>query len=580
MLQVEGKTFHKFVELKSYRTQTFKNTCPIDYGPIYRNGNNECIIKKTGRFYFDELFLSEEDFVKNFGNPWAQVDFTRQRVFIEEGEDSISIKAQYYHKWRVVGKKFFVVRKHTNYLSFNFKTKMFYTGTFKGKNKTKIGNSMKVDPSYRAIRDLEYTLKIHDSVRPESYIYFFLEKIWDRLGLENPQNFETKNPFTHYSLTKYLIKGVKLPNNWIQFTDTFVPIKTLRSCDMNLVDGIMKILKLKGSKIKRILNEISSVNFDRLSGLYYLLGIDRFNKLPDKIFNHQFTNNNYPQPMEENPVGGQYWYCTHEDYLKDFKRKFPELTNKEKDRILTLSEHLDDGVFHTLIEHLEFKKKLNELGEDVKLKFENRSQFNLEHEEFSRLLSSYTRGEVERYYGEIDSLETPIEHEGETYYPVLLRKTQDYEKESQHQHNCVRTYCERPDSIIFSIRKGSIDGQERITVEYQFLKNEIRNVQERARFNELPNETFSYVANIQLANINLEYKLGSLKLPKLTKRYRNGKVTEQFSTFEVADLDNGPRVILMTPRWNYDTQELSYWQHEILDMQVPVPLDDFWDELP
>ena len=71
-----------------------------------------------------------------------------------------------------------------------------------------------------------------------------------------------------------------------------------------------------------------------------------------------------------------------------------------------------------------------------------------------------------------------------------------------------------------------------------------------------------------------------IKLPTMVKRYRNGKVTEQFSTFEVADLDNGPRVILMTPRWNYDTQELSYWQHEILDMQVPVPLDDFWDELP
>ena len=186
MLQVEGKTFHKFVELKSYRTQTFKNTCPIEYGPVYRNGNNECIIKKTGRFYYDELFLSEEDYVKNFGNIWAQVDFTRQRVFIEEGEDSISIKAQYYHKWRTVGKRFFVVRKHTNYITFNFKTKMFYSGTFKGKNKQKIGNSMKVDPGYRAIRDLEYTLKIHDSVRPESYFYFFLEKIWDRLGLENP----------------------------------------------------------------------------------------------------------------------------------------------------------------------------------------------------------------------------------------------------------------------------------------------------------------------------------------------------------------------------------------------------------
>ena len=574
MLQVEGKTFHKFVELKSYKTQTFKDHCNLKNKYSY----NDCMNTKNGNFFYDETHLSEDEFVKNFGNKFAQVHFTRQRVFIEESEKSISLKAQYYHKWRNVGQRYFVVRKQTNYFSFNFKTKMFYSGLFKGKNKTKIGNSMKVDPSYRSIRDLEYTLKIDDSIRTESYFYFFLEKIWDRLGLENPLNFETRNPFTHYSLTKYLIKGVKIPNNWIQYTDTFVPIKTLRSCNMNLVDGLMRLMKLKGSKVKRILNEFEYVNFDRLTGLYHLLGIDRFNKLPDKIFDYNFSKDGLYSKRQEIPVGGEYWYCMSEDYQKDFISKLPYLTSKEKDRILYLSEHLDDGVYNSLIEHLHFKKKLMELGEDVKLKFENRSQFNEEHEEFSRLLDSYRKGEIERYYGEIDSLETPFEHEGETYYPVLLNKSIDYEKESQHQRNCVRTYSERPDCIIFSIRKGSNDGEERITVEYQFRKNEIVNVQERARFNELPNETFSQVAKIQLANINLLYKIGTLKLPKMIKRYRSGKVVEQNATFEI-DLDNGTRVIPMTPRWDHRTDEFNNWQYDILE-QVPVPVNDFWDELP
>jgi hypothetical protein len=577
MLEVEGKTFHKFVELKFYRTQTYKNICPIKGQPRFGENLN-FIDKKTGRFFFDELFLTEDEFVKNFGNPFAQVDFERRRVFIEEGENSISLKVQFYHKWRSVGKKFFVVRKQTQYLSFNFKTKTFYSGTFKGKNKQKISNSLKFDPSYSVIRDMEYVLKIHESVRTESYFYFFLEKIWDRLGLENPQNFETRNPFTHYSLTKYLVKGIKIPNNWIQFTNIFVPMKDLRSCGMNLVDSIMKMAKLKGSKVKRILNEIDDVEFDRLIGLYHILGIDRFNKLEDKIFSCDFRNDGYGNPVEVNPAGGRFWYSMYSTYYKDLKNKLPELTNKEKDRILSLSQFLDDGVYATLIEHLEFKKKLNELGEDVKLRFENRSQFNAEHEEFSKLIDSYRNGEIERYYGEVDSLETPIEHEGETYYPVLLRKTNDYQKESQHQNNCVRTYSERPDCLIFSIRKGSIDGEERITVEYQYRKNEIVNVQERARFNQIPNETFSNVARIQLANINLLYKLGTLKLPKMIKTYRSGKVTEQVATFEI-DFDNGTRVIPMTPRWNYDTQEFSYWQHEIME-QLAIPPNDFWDVLP
>ena len=212
------------------------------------------------------------------------------------------------------------------------------------------------------------------------------------------------------------------------------------------------------------------------------------------------------------------------------------------------------------------------------MRFENRSQFNEEHEEFSRLLDSYRKGEIERYYGDVESLETPFKHEGETYYPVLLKQSIDYEKESQHQRNCVRTYSERPDCIIFSIRKGSNDGEERITVEYQFRKNEIVNVQERARFNELPNETFSQVAKIQLANINLLYKIGTLKLPKMIKRYRSGKVVEQNATFEI-DFDNGTRVIPMTPRWDHKTDEFSNWQYDILE-QIQVPDREFWDELP
>jgi hypothetical protein len=224
------------------------------------------------------------------------------------------------------------------------------------------------------------------------------------------------------------------------------------------------------------------------------------------------------------------------------------------------------------------KRDLLNLGEEVKFKFTNISSFNLEHEEFSRLLQSYRKGEVERFYGNIDSLEKPIEHEGETYYPVLLRKTSDYEEESQHQRNCVRTYAERPECLIFSIRKESTDGDERITVEYQYRHNEILNVQERAKFNEMPSLEFSQVAKIQLANINLMYKLETLKLPKLIKKYRSGKVIEQQSTFRSLEHE-GTKVIAMTPRWDTYTPELSYWQNEILGFDMPA-YDNLFDELP
>ena len=49
MLQVEGKTFHKFVELKSYRTQTFKNDCPKEITSFF-NFNPDYLQNKLGRF--------------------------------------------------------------------------------------------------------------------------------------------------------------------------------------------------------------------------------------------------------------------------------------------------------------------------------------------------------------------------------------------------------------------------------------------------------------------------------------------------------------------------------------------------
>jgi hypothetical protein len=585
MLEVEGKTFHKFVEIKNYRTSLYLNYCDINQKDRHILGLY-VETKNKGKFFSDAQFHTEDAFVEHFGNPFASVHFDRQRLFIEEGDDKISIKFQFHQKNRKVGGRYFTERKNTQYFTFNFKKKMFYSGTFSTKKKQVIGRSMKVNPTYFTIEAFLRNIRIENSVAVDQYLYFFLEKIWDRMGIENPQNFQWDCMRSFYSLTYYLVNGIKIPNNWRKFTGTFFSKKELKKFDMNLVDTAMGKLKLKGSKVKQIFNEMEWIDFDRLYMVYNILGIDRFNKIENKVFDPYYGDETIP--MEMNQMGGSFecFYSDKEQFSQYFLgRILVPLTPKEKDRILDLIPYFDHYKWRTLIDHLDMKKDLMNLGEDVKFKFTNMSSFNLEHEEFSRLLQSYRKGEVERFYGDVDSLETPIAHEGETYYPVLLRKTADYEKESQHQRNCVRGYSERPDCVIFSIRKGSTDGDERITVEYQYRKNEILNVQERAKFNELPSDEFSQVARIQLANINLMYKLGTLKLPKLIKKYRSGKVIEQQAIFDemsVRDKRDGGRIINMTPQWDTYTPELSYWQNDMLMAldQEAIPYDNWLDDLP
>jgi len=584
MLEVEGKTFHKFVEIKNYRTSLYLNYCDINQKD--RNVLGLYVItKKKDMFFSDVQIYTEDAFVEHFGNPFASVHFDRERLFIEEGDDKISIKYQTYIKDRKVGSRFFIERKVTQYLTFNFKKKMFYSGTFSTKKKKIIGRSMKVNPTYFAIETFLRNIRIDNSVAVDQYLYFFLEKIWDRMGIENPQNFQWDCMKSFYSLTYYLVNDIKIPNQWKKFTGIFFSKKELQKTNMNLVDAAMGKLKLKGSKVKQIFNEMPWVDFDRLYMTYNLLGIDRFNKIENKVFDEHYSNDEYSlKGVEMNKMGRFYecFYTDNHNYPNYYiGRTSVPLTPKEKDRILDLIPYFDDYKWRTLLDHLDMKRELSNLGEDVKLKFTNISSFNLEHEEFSRLLQSYRKGEIERFYGDVDSLETPIEHQGETYYPVLLRKTIDYEKESQHQRNCVRGYSERPDCLIFSIRKGSTDGDERTTVEYQYRKNEILNVQERAKFNELPSDEFSQVARIQLANINLMYKLGTLKLPKMIKKYRSGKVIEQESTFRSLE-HKGTKIIAMTPQWDTYTPEFSYWQNELLGQEpiAMIDLGDWIDELP
>jgi hypothetical protein len=75
------------------------------------------------------------------------------------------------------------------------------------------------------------------------------------------------------------------------------------------------------------------------------------------------------------------------------------------------------------------------------------------------------------------------------------------------------------------------------------------------------------------------YKLGTLKLPKLIKKYRNGRTIEQESTFRSLEHE-GTRVIAMTPYWDTYTPELQNWQNDILYHQDYQYLDFVEDLLP
>ena len=174
----------------------------------------------------------------------------------------------------------------------------------------------------------------------------------------------------------------------------------------------------------------------------------------------------------------------------------------------------------------------------------------VEHSEWSLLLQSYKTGVVDRFYGDDAYLvEKPIKYNDETFYPVLLKTTEQYENESMVQSNCVRTYSEKPHCFIVSLRKGDKNSNIRATIEFQFRKKELLRIQTLGRFNKLLLEEWNSPVD-ELTNFaNYLYQKEFIKLPRMTKKYMNVKVNVLQSSFFEVETEKGV-VHRMTPGWS------------------------------
>jgi hypothetical protein len=169
---------------------------------------------------------------------------------------------------------------------------------------------------------------------------------------------------------------------------------------------------------------------------------------------------------------------------------------------------------------------------NVKLRARTKSQFDNEHNEWVILLETYRKGKIKRKYSKmmVNEIQQPIIGPHLDYYPVLLTTTEQYNEESSHQKNCVRTYIEQSNCFIVSIREGSVHGKERATVEYKYFKgSEPLNVQSLGRFNNTLSSNWNYVLEEMNNRIKRLSELRVIELPKMKKEFPNGKIIQRQS---------------------------------------------------
>jgi hypothetical protein len=309
------------------------------------------------------------------------------------------------------------------------------------------------------------------------------------------------------------MRDIKYPNNYPTFISLF-PLpnkKILKKCKNKLVDSIMMVHKLKGDKIKKVLHISNYINIEFYKKVESFFGEDFIRHVKD---NEIHTVINFK--------GG--YSLPNLEY---------ELSKAEVKNIFDIFITTLNGVnnYHNFIDHVRFYNLIKKY-ENIKWKSFNISTFNKEHSEWTDKYDHYTKGTYTRFYGEQFTKVTTqvIKIDGEDYYPVLLTSSNEYNMESTAQSNCVKTYIDRASAIIFSVRKGSIDSQERATIEYQIglgFKDQLvfRRRQSLGRFNYSLDKKWDMVLNKLDENLNLSKDY--FEKPKVRVEFGGGVIESE-----------------------------------------------------
>lgn len=510
---------------------------------------------KYGYFKFKKQEnISDEDVRKYYADKTKTLTIIHAIVEVVQDGDKVSIRFKYVTRSRQKGGQYFKITRTNSFVTYNVRTKNFYFGRISKKNKKLVSKKIRCNQFKNpTLTELKLTIrrtfnhlmtKTGDwkdmiSTRTEygSYgdevAYKALEQFAYAIFNKNLILFDYKSNHLENQLYKLYLQdnNVSFPDTVGQYSVIQIP-KSKMLKEGNIVNCFMNENKIKGKHARTILNQNKDIDFHTLNEVYHNFGVDYFNMIRKSFFSRS-TEGMYNAWFNMIDVKVN---CRIYDLNKNDKKRIVNLINESSD--------IDWGLIKN---HLYMIDELKKFGEDFKMSFTNRHDFNHEHYEITELLEKFKEGKVIRIYNEefVREVEEPIYGFNIDYYPVVLISSLQYNEESKTQSNCVRTYVEYPECIIISLREGSWYGNVRATIEYKITKKSLDRVQTRGRFNANLNEIWDVPIEILDNRIEMLFKKGKFDLPKLIKEFSNGRVIERHALF----VDNDEMKSIY-PKWN------------------------------
>jgi len=214
-----------------------------------------------------------------------------------------------------------------------------------------------------------------------------------------------------------------------------------------------------------------------------------------KIFGNDFSKylGNIHPNVFENSVRKQSTFdpANTKSVLLNYKKKPYLLIDKEKENMVKLFNSPQDRPLDNIFEerfiqlledHFNMIEKIRDYNPDLYMKARTSKEFHDEHRELSKMVTAIKKGWVIEYkFNEkmSEDVERPLplkinlgsesepsfaEDMGISFYPVILKREEDYIEEGSFMHHCVATYADKEKSIIISVRTK--DSTDRVTCEF------------------------------------------------------------------------------------------------------------------
>jgi len=514
------ETIEKIVFERIWVTE-YQDHCPLPENDVVQVDNENIFgvfpmgikIHKNYEWVFKNRYLDVEKTLKDFGNPLCRVEIIRSTVCLEEDENKVSLKFFKTIKKRSPGCVWFSRNSDMHFITYNKKTKNFYSGHMSNYNKKKKSRKVRCNHFFNHmnmiyssvipfIKQLDENVMEDEknlSIEKVNKIY---SKFYSILGIkERSEYFDITSDLYFKYLTD---KQFKIPNNFLAFkhSGNKPPARLFKKNDNKLVETYMQFYGIRGDKFRKILHKVKKIDFFEIQHLIKLFGIDFLTQRPEDelLLLVESPNSVYAGSLTNNETTNFFNSISKKEKLNFYK---------------TILAHFGAGNgLYSISDHIKFYSEISKY-EKVKWNSFNIKTFQDEHVIFSDKYSFYTKGHYEREYDEnfLDYIQQPFIVEGIRYTPHVLQSNNQYIDESSHQSNCVKTYNSNIGSIIISLRN---EYNERLTMQFTPKKTDEKviwkNWQTRARFNENPSEKWKpAIATVE----NKLSHITNFQLPKL-----------------------------------------------------------------